>query len=575
MNPPDDRDQLQAYLDGELPPEQVIALETRLRTEPPLADALLELTREEAILTEWARSAAHQAATVPLDSPRRPRLRRLVAAAIAAAAAVAGIAFLLGYFSKSPEGPPAAALARVEEVQGEVFIVPEHGEATPAQPGQPLGPGHGLRTQGVGSFAVVTFADSSRLELGGDTLIRLGTDGLAVKKVYLDRGTVAADITLPPNDPPMVVATPHAEARFQQTKSSFASAPDGTRIEQVKGNLQVTRKSDGRSIEVPTGWYAVASEKDAFKAQQLPEQVTLPRLTIKELPKEPTGPALSVSYSPDGALLAVGYNDGTIKIYDGISGELKKTLLGHKRPVKALAFAPVGCLLASGTDEKLIKLWDPIRGVELAALKGCKGSIESLAFSPDGALLATAGGHGKNTPEIRLWDVVGRQEVGVFPGEHTNYATAVAFSPDGKWLATGGRDNAVKVWDVYTRLVRHTLTGHTARINSVAFSADGKRLASGSRDRTVKLWDFAAGKEERTLPSHSSEVRAVAFTPDGKRLATADTSVTLWDPATGREQIILKGHKNAVAGLAFAPGARELATAGYDRSVRVWEIMKN
>jgi WD40 repeat protein len=588
MIAPADSDLLQAYVDGELAAEQAAQLEARLCAEPALADALIALGYEEAILTEWARSSrasteVAEVARLPVRSASSRSLatsatRRwawVAAGGLAAAAAVAGIAFLLGGLSGSVDRPPETALAHVEEIQGDVFILPEDGEAVPAQLGQSLVPGLSLRTTGEASFAVVAFADASRLEVGGDTLIKLGTEtpagaGPAAKRVYLDHGTVAADFALPSSAPPMVVATKHAEARFQQTKSSFARAGDETRIEQVQGNLTVTRTSDGRSIDVPTGSYAVAvtSEKDAFKAQRLPEQITQPRLTVKD----PAGPVLAASYSPDGALLATGCNDGTIKIYDASTGDLKKTLLGHKRPVKALAFAPVGCLLASGNDEKVVKLWDPVRGIELATLKGCKGVIEALAFSPDASLLATAGGHGKNVPEVRLWDVVGRQTLGVFPGEHTNHASAVAFSADGKWLATGGKDNAVKVWDVYTRLVRQTLTGHTARVNAVAFSADGKRLASASKDRTVKLWDFVAGTEERTLPSHASEVRAVAFAPDGKRLASADNSVTLWDVGSGREGMILKGHKNAIAALAFAPSGRELATASYDRTVRVWEI---
>lgn len=576
MTPCPDRDLLQAYLDGELSAVDTTALEARLCAEPALADALIELTREEAILSEWAHAAraaqAAEAATLPgLPIRRRHMLPRLAAAALATAAAVAGIAFLLGYLANPTEQPSTDTLARLDELHGEVFIVPEHGEPVLARLHQPLQPGSGLRTQGDG-FAVVTFADASRLEVGGDTTIRIGAGASAGRQVYLDRGTVAAQATLAPTDSPMVVTTPQAEARFLNTRASFASLAGETRIEQVQGTLQVTRKSDGRRIDVPTNHYAVASEKDAFKSKPLPDQVTQPLALLRE--KEQTA-NLSAAYSPDGALLAVGCMDGTIKIWDTAANEVKHTLRGHKKGVKALAFAPVGCLLASGNEERVVKLWDPICGEELATLsKGTKGGIEALAFSPDGARLVTAGGYGRNIPEIRLWNVVSREEEGVIQNEHTNYASAVAFAPDGKHFATGSRDGVVKVWDVYTRLPRQTFTGHEGRINALAYAATGARLASAGKDRTVKVWNLEKGKEELTLPSHASEVRAVAFTPNGKQLASADNSVSLWDAATGREHMTLKGHKGAVAALAFAPDGKKLATAGYDRTVRVWEVKK-
>src|SRR5262249_5673797 len=58
MTPLSDADRLQAYLDGRLSTADVPAVEARLQTEPQLADALLTLAREEAILTEWARAVS-------------------------------------------------------------------------------------------------------------------------------------------------------------------------------------------------------------------------------------------------------------------------------------------------------------------------------------------------------------------------------------------------------------------------------------------------------------------------------------------------------------------------------------
>jgi WD40 repeat protein len=584
-----DRDLLQAYLDGELAESEETAVEGRLRTEPALTDLLMELSREEAIFSEWAHSSRVGAdedtetrtvrtrLQLPSTSSRPPnRLRRWMLVSASVAAAIVVLVLTVGYMAGWWRHD-AVAVARIKEVQGEVLILPASGEATPAREGQPLSVGQRLRTQGDGSFAVVTFDDNARLELGPDTTVRftaLASSGRGAlnNRVYLEQGVVTADAARQPIDRPMILTTAHAEARLAGTVSSFTSAPEETRIESEQGPLplEVTLKSGGPAVKMPPGSYAVASATDHFVPQRLPAQIIAPRLVLTS--KQETGPILSVAYSADGALLAAGCWDGTIKLYDAITGEPHKTLRGHRRPVKALAFAPVGNLLASGNDERVLKLWDVDRGVELAALKGCNGAIESLAFSPDGALIATGGGYGKTTPEIRLWDVATRQEAGVIDGEHKHHITAVAFAPDGRTLASGGKDATLCLWDVDTQLLRQTLPGHKGRIMSLAFAPDGRMLASAAKGRVVKLWDLGTCREERTLQGHAGEVRSIAFTPDSKYLATADSNVTLWDVATGREATVFKGQRGAIGCVRFAPSGAALAIGCWDKAVRVWDV---
>lgn len=62
--------------------------------------------------------------------------------------------------------------------------------------------------------------------------------------------------------------------------------------------------------------------------------------------------------SPQKNHFAVGYADGSIRLWDSASASVLTAFNGHKKSVTALAFDRYGTRLASGSQDTDLILWD-------------------------------------------------------------------------------------------------------------------------------------------------------------------------------------------------------------------------
>ena len=67
---------------------------------------------------------------------------------------------------------------------------------------------------------------------------------------------------------------------------------------------------------------------------------------------------LLVAYSPKGDILAIGGEDGKVRLWDTETGLNKQIFEGHTLPVKSVVFSADGRTLASGSDDGTILLWE-------------------------------------------------------------------------------------------------------------------------------------------------------------------------------------------------------------------------
>jgi WD40 repeat protein len=75
------------------------------------------------------------------------------------------------------------------------------------------------------------------------------------------------------------------------------------------------------------------------------------------------GEVNSVALSPDGQRIASGSDDGTISVWNTMTGEpVAGPFTGHKDIVRSVAFSPDGQHIISGSDDRTIRVWNSTTG---------------------------------------------------------------------------------------------------------------------------------------------------------------------------------------------------------------------
>ena len=282
----DERPLIDSYLDGELIPDEESRLaewlaadrahvrqfvrETHLHRHLREAmvgrqfqdDTLVALERAES--RPWAprvRSLAdHLAHLFALAST----VRRMWLPLAVCLALMTGVA--LWYFGPIM-GEPVLA-----EVEGIGFSLERAGQPITPLAGTHLQSGDVLRTSNKVTASISFAPEATRLMLQPDSELKLGTIWRG-KRLVLRAGKLAASVARQRLFRPMMVTTPLAEATVVGTEFTLAATTNTTRLDVLEGIVRFKRLSDGKTVPVVAGSFAIGAVGTSVGAQSITGKV--------------------------------------------------------------------------------------------------------------------------------------------------------------------------------------------------------------------------------------------------------------------------------------------------------------
>jgi WD40 repeat protein len=300
-------------------------------------------------------------------------------------------------------------------------------------------------------------------------------------------------------------------------------------------------------------------------------------------------------FSPDGKLLVTAGAEGVLRVWDGNSGNLLRSLLGFDDMIdmKAVAFSPDGKWLAAKGGTK-IRAWrtenweeaePPIDG------EPNSNNNNALCFSRVGEMLLTHIPGGIGFIELKGWQTNGLlikegERSAVERSSSGNWLLGTLIEDTGKFFVTS-RWHELEIRDhqdpakIVARLKRSDGNSEM-RVLSIAISTN--YIVAGYRDGVITVWELGSWREVAAAPLHRSFLEGLAFSPDGRLLASGGVEhvIQIWDFAAlinrgsgGRAPIpalTLRGHTELINALTFSQDGHQLLSASSDGTARLWDM---
>ncbi|MCW5942071.1 MAG: AAA-like domain-containing protein [Fimbriimonadaceae bacterium] len=321
------------------------------------------------------------------------------------------------------------------------------------------------------------------------------------------------------------------------------------------------------------------------------------------------GSTTSLNWFADGKRLLSSGFDGSVRVWDAMTGRQLGMYLGSRSPLTHATLTEGERTVIALTAEGGLLEWDLRTSAPARTAKANDGEVLAGRLSPQGDLYATVGTDGKSA----IFDVASGRRVATVDVGFSVEANPLAFCEDGKRVAYITGEGDLLIVEARTgRVVRRTrIDGRPAKALAIgptgqivvtlgrygvatlagplseakvrgdqgieclraAISPDGRFLAVGSSEGRVAVLDASTLAMVRSVTDVKAPVRHLEWSHDGRWLAvtTATSYVGLFSMDRPGWSRSLVGHASRAWGARFTKDDKRLLTNSFDRTVRVWD----
>lgn len=380
----------------------------------------------------------------------------------------------------------------------------------------------------------------------------------------------------------ILVAKPDSDQPPRTLHSGFglhrlALSPDGTQLAASHRGLDVFDLATGDRVRVPDHrrLHVTALHLSQDAAQVVTESLDATRiwnLLSGRPPIELTGPRALASR--DGSVVAIGDQDHELGELEGVKIWLRESRRVHHEAthevgVSTFALDQDGALLATGAHDGTVRLWSAKTGELRQQMRGPASVVYGLAWIEDER--AVVAGY----PDGSLWvwnvgEILPRQVLYHPEKARTWQMFAV---PSTSWVLTKMTNGGTYLWDLHRGEIRSRIFHRNHTLEAFAHDAFGRIVLAASDRRPASVWDLESGRSLLELRGQSASVEAVAVFDRGRRIATGarDGTLALWDAGEGRLRQLRPLAPAGITAIAVSAGATFLATGDRDGTVTFWQ----